>query len=677
MEVSGFYGPSPNPNVLSVYLTKNVPLKKGMIVRGLSGIPGTAIVTDFASNVYGDVVINPGPPAISFPYVDVASVQIIGGGTLPVQPSSLLQLTFELAPEQKSQAHVFRGPLVTGNVFQVYVLDAFTGPVPEKGWSIKGLSDPATGILDVSGNVVVTSDVIFGLGTSNILKESQITPQEYVYTFTAQVEQAQVLPNPGSNVLATFLPPTAKLEPAFYSLYDPKIFDASAIKGQPAELRDLGSNVESVYIRDPMVQLKGQTGALTALAAIGPQEKLLYGGESYWTPQITQHTPFAITQRYIPLIAPQGCLGKTVQVDIFPRENGDLISNMYLKCSLPAGTYTEMVGRALINKVEFLINGQVIESLTDDWYIIHDQLYLDADERLGLYQLVSNGTPEGSDVVCQSPGQIDLMIPLDFFFCHRFTHKRMRDKPFFPMCAIGFQTVSVRFTFNSQAWITPQTSTIDLINPQLLLEEVWLSPGERMYYMKTPIDLKIQRVWKESTQTFQNGVARINFTANFPASVIVWFIRNKKYEQQSSAYYSSRYTYGYTTKYILATVPVNFFNGTTLNYIDTIDYATIFLNNQNVLSNFPGALYYTFKQALDHGFTIPNKSMYMYSFSEIPRYRAESGTFDFSKVDSRSSFIDIKFLEQYAAQIQSEFSLNLYYYGFATLHIENGLCTLR
>ena len=85
-----------------------------------------------------------------------------------------------------------------------------------------------------------------------------------------------------------------------------------------------------------------------------------------------------------------------------------------------------MVGRALISKAEFLINGEVIESLTDDWYIIHDQLYLDADERLGLYQLVSNGTPEGSDVV--SASQIDLMIPLDFFFCHRFTHKRMRRK---------------------------------------------------------------------------------------------------------------------------------------------------------------------------------------------------------------------------------------------------------
>ena len=49
-----------------------------------------------------------------------------------------------------------------------------------------------------------------------------------------------------------------------------------------------------------------------------------------------------------------------------------------------------------------MVDGIVYESITDDWYVIRDQLFLDADEKFGMYKLVSNGTPEGSNVVATS-----------------------------------------------------------------------------------------------------------------------------------------------------------------------------------------------------------------------------------------------------------------------------------
>jgi hypothetical protein len=579
--VQGFYTPAfdPNSGKFMLYITESTPgldIKPGWKVTGLSGIYGNVTVETYTANVYSDALINPGPPAISFPYVSNAVV-VSDAPNLDIRPSSIMRFTLS-APVGK----------VTGNV---------------------------------------TAAPSFGL-------------------------------------------------------YNPRVYDDTKIIGQADIVRDLNSNVSTVEGREvyhTVVDRGSGTGALISMAAIGAQEPYMFGGQSKWIPEVKQHTAFSITQRVsLPLSNVGGYLGKTVQVDLFPRECGDLLSNMYLQCSLPAlptgNTYTELIGRAIIDKVEFLVDGIVYESITDDWYVIQDQLFLDADEKLGMYKAVSNGTPEGTNVDASS--SINMIIPLDFFFCHRFTHGRKRDKPYFPLCAVTLSTVSVRFTFNKQSWITASTNPIDLINPRLLIEEVHLSPEERMYYQSRPMTFKVPRVWKEAQQSYTGGLARLDFTANFPVTMMVWFVRNKDYESDNRNYFESRYSYGYTSKYIQSAVPVTFFNGVSLKYIDTIEYATLYLNNNNVLSNFPGGLYYTFKQPMDHGLSVPTKSMYMYCFSERPAVYNSGGSLDFASLNSQTSHLDIKFFDTYAPQIASQFSLNLFYYGYVTLSVKDGLCTL-
>ena len=579
VSTSGFYTQTKSSNTaFMVYLTEQTSglnISNGWVITGLSGVYGNVRVVEYTANVYGDVVISVGPPAVSFPFVSNALV-VSDQPNLDMKPSSIMRLTFT-------------PPLVTSSIV--------------------------------------------------------------------------------SNVVAA---------PSF-GYYDPRYFDATHIIGTPGELRDLNSNVmtsEGREVYTTVVDHGAGTGAISALAAVGAQDRYMYGGESKWTPQIRQHTPFVISQRLtIPLASIGGYLGNTVQLNIFPRERGDLISNMYLKCSLPALPegyyYTELTGRAIIQKAEFLVDGETYESITDDWYVINDQLALDADEKLGMYQLISNGTPENTNVTATS--QLSLIIPLEFFFCRRYTHMRENKKPYFPMCALTNSTITVRFTFNKASWITNAPISVDLIKPQLLLEEITLSPEERMFYRSQPLKLRVPRVWKEASQTFSNGIARLNLTADFNVSMMVWFIRNKAYENENSSYYSSRYSYGYTTNYIVAATPVTFFNGVELKYIDTIDYATMYLNNNNVLSNFPGGLYYTFKQAIDHQLSVPTKSLYMYCFSEKPlQYNHDGGSLNFSKLNSQTTHLDIKFLEQYAPQIQSDYSLNLYYYGYVNIEIGNG-----
>lgn len=569
----------------------------------------------------------------------------------------------------------------TSNTFMLYVDEPTPGLNVASGWTVSGMQG-------INGTVTI---VTF---TANVYSDALVSPGppavSFPYVSNAVVisDQRNEISRGSSMMRMEFVPPkynaltsNAAGVAGGFSLYNPRLYEG-AIGGKVAPLRNLSSNVTTTEGREvyhTVIDRGSGTGGLIGLAAIGAQEPFLFGGQSFWIPRIDQHTPFVLSQRLsLPLQSSKGFLGRTIQVDIVPRTSGDLISNMYLQCALPAlpagAYYTELVGRAIIQKAEFLVDGIVYESITDDWYVIRDQLFLDADEKLGMYKLISNGTPEGSNVVATS--QLNMIVPLEFFFCRRFTHMRRNKKPFFPLCALTNSSVSVRFTFNSNTWITNSTSPVDLIAPRLLIEEITVSPEERMFYQSRTMQFKIPRVWKDAVQQYTGGVARINLTANFPVSLMTWFVRNKRYEKQDGAYYNSRYAYGYTTDYIISATPVTFFNGVSLRYIDTIDYATLYLNNNNVLSNFPGGLYYTFKQAIDHGLSVPTKNLYMYSFSERPFDYNQGGALDFSQLNSQTTHLDLKFLDQYAPQIQSEFSLNLFYYGYVTLAIGGGTARL-
>lgn len=694
--VSGFYGPSLTSNVLSVYLTQNANIEPGMVIKGLTGIEGRVIVQSYTPNVYGSVVINPGPPSISFPYVALVTAVIEGTGTVPVAPSSLLQLTFALGITKKSSSRAFRGPLVSGNTFTVYVVDRFTGPLPQKDWTISGLTDPSKLIIDVTGNVVIQS-ITSTPGVADVLADTVVKPRDYLYRLEVTTDVPQIFPLPGSIVPVTFNVPNAVIESKYYSLYDPKIFDATAIKGQAGDLRDLNSNVWTSIPapRDALIEMNGRgfgTGALTALAAIGAQEKYMYGGESMWMPKILQHTPFAITQRFL-LPLKSGSVkfldtSKTFSVNIFPRESGDLVSNMYLSVTLPAlptgYNYTPLVGRAIFQKVELLIDGQPIEILTDDWYIIRDQLFLDADEKLAMYQAVSAGQSESNVVPATDP--VKMLIPLEFFFCRRHSYSKKGreklEKPFLPLCALLQQVVTVRFTFHNAAWITNAPSDvngnpIDLVNPRLLLEEITLSPSERMYYQSQTLTYNINHVWSEAGQPYSGGKAVMNLTANFPVSMITWFVRNQDYENETQPeFYKSRYQYGYSTDYIQAAVPVTFFNGVEINFLDIIESGTLYLNNENVLSNFPGSLYYSYKQALEHGLSVPTKNIYMYCFGDNPKEYNQEGMVDFRTMSAITTHLDLVFNPVLAPQIEKSYTMYLYYYGYVSLQIAGGRATL-
>lgn len=753
----------------------------------------------------------------------------------------------------------------------------------------------------------------------------------------------------------------------------------------------------------PLERGRVGTGSVLALDAIGPQDTFLLNenmADSKWDPTYTQTTNFAITQRSIPLPS-SAWIDHEITVELVPTTSGDLISNLHLRCSLPAlpagNVYTDQIGRAIFQQVDFLIDGQVIESLNDDWYILRDQLFLDADEKNAMIKAVNGGYAEGTlSQLAQTP-QIDMIIPLDFFFCRRHSrykkHRERLDKPYFPMCAIYNQRIYLKIKFQKWNWFsnsiaevrsglvnltspvvldnlmkttltvspvsnflpgmyisglpifesrllinsvdtannavtvtstvpvspvfypltvgfaqvnktltipsstifagttstftlnnttgiyigmlmsgvydyskniyftgkvfvtsntvstvtvqydyqeprlsnrsgqiktsadvnsngTPNTTLIvpftnpnvlagstattsfisgtmtvtssdassitfsidsqsipfivagtifnvtatmpvqfidaaqrsfnqnfsgpipagasytftvtapltspiqtgmivtglpgivgtatvtnvtgqsvtvsyssqtpsttpwnfqvsvanqtDFIDtPQLIIEEIQLTEEERQYVRTTPRRLIVNRAVKKPPLFLDQGTSgqiSIGIGASFPVTFMAWFIRRSDFET-AVRYVDSRYSYGYTTKYINAATPITFFNGVKLNYVDLINNAQITLSGNDILNKIAGGLYFTMKQPFDHALSIPTKSIYVYAFGLNPKEYNQGGFLDFSPLNAATTTLSLEFNPDYAAEIAKSFSLYVFYYGYTIIEIKDG-----
>jgi|694.fasta_scaffold01309_42 hypothetical protein len=468
--------------------------------------------------------------------------------------------------------------------------------------------------------------------------------------------------------------------------------------GNYASQRDLNTDVVWQDVQPPgrlfpeskYFETKGQgfsSGSLLALQAVGPQEKYLLTDDmtkSPWNPAYKHYSNFVMYQKVYPFPPPSPYYqGQSVQIELRPTEMGHLLSNMYLSVTLPplagSNSYTNNVGRALIKQVDFLVNETIVETLYDDWYIIRDQMFLDADEQLGLQTAlnVSNAQVGGT-----------VTIPLEFFFCRRYSHnnkgrERLR-KPYFPLCSMWNQRLYIRFTFNPNTWWAslPSNTSVDIYPPgttswpKIITEEILLENPEKLYYQHTPLKYIVNRVQKESSLFFNSANPILQLTASFPVQVISWFFRNKNYEDVTSGkYYNSRYSYGYTTQYIQTGIGLQFPSGNS-NYVDVINNAKITLNNVDILSTFQGSLYYSFKQPMEHGLSIPSKNIYMYSFGLTPKEYNQGGYLNFSKLNSQTTSLQINFNQAYTSQIITGYNLYLFYYGYTLLQFQGGFASL-
>ena len=477
------------------------------------------------------------------------------------------------------------------------------------------------------------------------------------------------------------------------------ILNPNLVSVKAAPLRDLNEGLG--FFLDPpdkYLESKGRgfsQGSVLSLFAIGPQEEYLLTDDttkSQWNPEYKQHSNFVMYQRTIPLAPPNPYYqGSIIQVELRPTELGHLLSNMYLKCTLPAlpagGRYSPQGGRALIQKVDLLVNETVIETLYDDWYVIRDQLFLDADETYAIQNALGTYNSGGGGASSNLAAGSDVIIPLEFFFCRRHSaNNKARErlkKPYFPLCAMWNQKLYVRFTFQPSSWwattsVTSSNTIVDILNPKLITEEILLEDGEKLYYQNTPLKYIVNRVSKEAGINFSASNPIVNLTATYPVALMTWFFRNRLYENSSNVYADSRYNYGYTNRYITTGINLQFPSSAPNQgqFVDVIQTAKITLNNIDILSNFQGSLYYSFQQPMEHRLSIPSLNIYTYSFGLNPTEYNQGGYLNFSKLNSQTTTLSLVFNPSYAQQTAGGYNLYVFYYGYTLLQFQGGFASL-
>tara|TARA_R110002073_G_scaffold123085_3_gene266410 strand:+ start:5982 stop:7628 length:1647 start_codon:yes stop_codon:yes gene_type:complete len=417
------------------------------------------------------------------------------------------------------------------------------------------------------------------------------------------------------------------------------------------------------------------SAAVLSLNAVGRQDTYFDGKDSFFKFNQLRHSNFTKFQRSTKIKKPTTTtsqtwpFGETIQVTLNPQQMGDLLCNMYLKCTLPANgiepyrfSYAADVGKALIETMELRVDEYELETLYTDWSVIYNELYMTEEEKDGLRNLDNNGKPSGT--MASTPGDgnesgVKIFVPLHFFFGRRhstqdFDNKLLNDKyfkPYFPLCAIHKQKIFLNIRFNNKTFFTNSQPQIDmqLAQFEIITEEITLSHMERSYIVNNKQTITTELMRRQSPIDIDSFFveAKNNLVPNIPVKTLHWFFRRDEFENNPDEI-ANRFNYG------------NYYSGptTTSNiYIQAenpiMSDAELFINGTQNLGFMKGetrsststANYFKQQVPFKVGLSAPLRNVYTYSFSLKPKDPLPTGALDFSQLNSDKTFLLASLME--------------------------------
>ena len=455
-----------------------------------------------------------------------------------------------------------------------------------------------------------------------------------------------------------------------------------------------------------MVEAGGRagTGAVLSLSAIGKQDTYLDTTNqeksffNYKTIQSTNsslfYNPHIIYNREPNNAANNWPFGKRIVFPINPLTSGDILADAYIKCKLPklnTGNYSPIVGQNLIQKIEFNIDGQTIDTITGDWLVIHSQLFItkiSADKRQGAY-FYGPKTPVKDE--------INLLIPLNLFFCRDTPYvynqkKSIADdtlRSYFFLCSCwANKGIEIVITFNDIEFFTEKTTIPDevyLSNVNLVTQEFTLSPEERDYYKRTELTIPYTIVSRQPVETIPAGqlTSKIFFNVPSPVKSFHWFLRSSNVQTERE-FYNQRFNFSGWQFPMDPPTP----DKSDSNPI--METATFYLNNQTEQIGFKadsdstgsktGHIYFKYLQSFQHNLSAPLKNIYSYSFCLDPKNPRPTGSVNLSTLPNSNTFLSLNITDKWAAYstldpIALRVDVHVYFLLSTVLQYKDGFCS--
>ena len=336
-------------------------------------------------------------------------------------------------------------------------------------------------------------------------------------------------------------------------------------------------------------------GGLMQLVAYGAQDVYLTGN-----PQITffkvvyrRHTNFAVEAIEQTFNGSVG-LGKRVSCQI--TRNGDLITKMFLKASLTAGTtgtWVDNVGYHMIKSVELQVGGTKIDKHYGLWLQIWHELARNPNHDDSLAAIVGGKGASGDQ---------ELFVPLQFFCCRN-------DGLALPLIALQYHDVRVEFEFASQADVSVNLDAQTLVDASLLVDYIYLDSEERKRFAQASHEYLIEQLQYTGAEAVSGSTGKYRLNFNHPCKELVWAVTDAHGNAASSK-------------------STDFTDGTTNCVVD----AQLQLNGHDRFSKQSGS-YFNNVQTLAHNNT-PAEGINVYSFALNPEEHQPSGTCNFSRIDN-------------------------------------------
>ena len=403
------------------------------------------------------------------------------------------------------------------------------------------------------------------------------------------------------------------------------------------------------------------------LAASGPQEKYftLNPDYSYFVESFKKHSNFST--QYVD-IEPENQVnfGSKVQFRV-PQNNGDLLKTLSVKFTLPPLTnnmiYIESVGHALIEYVDLIIGGKVIQRITSDYLQIYSEHYITQTKQKALEQLIGKYPLRTSDKlvsqVANNAGIIingtlglgteeNFFVDLPFYF-HEHPELAV------PLCAINKQEVEVEFKLRNAQDIVIKINGnyekleqgISISDFQLCSEIVYLDCVEKVKIQNTSRDYLITQI-QENVFDVGLGVKEGSFKLDIvnPVKELYFVIQRQGTTGDGITQGNFVTPFDYDNLYAVI--------DDKLILYENLDYLTLTLDGQDIITQDTGNVIFlkAIQAAIHHSKTQLIRRFYSYSFALQPEEWYPTGQVNFSLVKEQILNLNLTDSPDFARQIR-------------------------